>query len=327
MRRPISSVLIPKHPDRGPQIGVVKHPNGGNFSSVRRSEAQDKNEALRAVIHGLETILAEGLARDAHVGVGDWRRDPTMADLPAELRDVAAPDPEQFRPEPLKLLERLSPAARARHAEAIDAGAARYRQALTDWEHAQELQAHALADLRIEIQAQNRRLAELERSLKAGEPAAVEWYAKEVLTKSRYPKRLERRVEVSLDPADGRLDVRLGLPPAGHVVPAAEVFKYLRPTDEIKEIDRTPAERAALYDRVVAQLVLRTLHEIFSTDISGAISSVALSLEVIGVDPSTGHDTISPLLSVAVTKLTFGEIDLARVDPIACLHRLTARAS
>jgi restriction system protein len=324
MRKPISSVLLPKHPDRGPQIGVVKHPSSGNHASIRRSEAQDKNDTLRAVIDALEKILPAGLARDAHVGVGDWRRDPTTADLPAELRDIVAPDPEQFEPKPLKLLEQLSPSARTRHAEAVEEGAARYRKALADWELAKEHQAQALADLRDDIQAENRRLADLERALKAGEPEAVEWYAHEVLTKSPYPRRLERKIETSLDRASRTLHVRMGLPPVNHVVPAAEAFKYVKPIDEIKEIDRTPEERAALYDRVVAQLALRSLHEIFSTDPGDAITAVALSIDVISVDPATGHDTIAPLLSLAVTKAAFMHLDLSRVDPVACVHRLMA---
>jgi restriction system protein len=327
MRRPISKVFLSNHGDRGPQIGVVKHAGGVNAAAIRRSEAHDKNEVLKAVIHSLETILETGLARDAHVGVGDWRREPTFADLPAELRDLAAPDPEQFKPEPLGLLERLSPEARAHHAEAVDAGAARYRQALVDWEHAQEHRAQALSELRIEVQAQNRRLEEREQALKAGEPAAVEWYAREVLTKSPYPKRLERRVDVRLDRPTQTLNARLGLPPAGHVVPAAAAFRYVKSTEEIKEVDRSPEERAALYERVVAQVALRSLHEIFSTDVGRAISGVALSIDVIAVDPSTGHDTITPRLSLTVTRSAFDAMDLARVDPIACLNRLTAPAS
>ena len=306
---------------------MVKHSNGGHPAPGRRDEANDKNEALRAVIHALDTILETGLARDAHVGVGDWRREPTLDDLPSELIDLAAPDPEQFKPEPLGILERLSPEARAHHADAAEAGAARYREAFADWERAQERQAQALAALRIEVQEQNRRFAEVERALKAGDPKTVAWYASQVLEKSPYPKRLERRHEVSLDGGTGTLTVRMWIPAAGHVVPTVEAFKYLKSTDEIKEIDRSPEERAAIYDRVVAQVVLRSLHEIFSTDTSGAISTVALSVEVVGVDPSTGHDTISPLLSLVVTKSAFDAIELARVDPVACLHRLASAPS
>jgi restriction system protein len=325
LRTPISSVIIPKHGDRGSQIGAVRHPNGGHSNSARRSQAHEKNEALRAVVDALETILAAGLARDAHVGVGDWRRDPNLSDLPAELRDIAAPDPDQFQPEPLNLLERLSPNARARHADAVEAGAERYRQAVVEFDHANQLQTQALSNLRNEVQAQNRRFAHLEQALKAGEPEAVEAYAAEVLERSPYPKRLERRVNVRLDRSTGTLNVRLGLPSLHHVVPAVEAYRYLKPTDEIKDVERSPEERAALYDRVVAQVVLRSLHEIFTTDPSGVISTVALSVDVIAVDPGTGRDTVSPRLALVVTKSAFARIDLARVDPTACLERLAAR--
>ena len=305
----------------------MKHPNAGHSAFGRRSEANDKNGALKAITQALDTILETGLARDAHVGVGDWRREPTLADLPTDLRDLAPPDPEQFKAEPLGLLERLSPDARARHAEAVDAGAARYRDAVADWERARARQVEALEALRVEVEEENKRLAEREQALKAGEAAAVEWYVAEVLNKSPYPKRLERQVKVGLDPATGTLKVLMSIPAAGHVVPTVEAFKYVKSTDEIKEVDRSPDVRAAIYDRVVAQLVLRSLHEIFGTDIGDAISRVALSLEVVAVDPSTGHDTISPLLSLAVGKSAFSSIDLARVDPLACLGRLAKPAA
>jgi restriction system protein len=327
LRKPLSSSVLSHQGDRGTQIGAVKHPPADHSVSARRSEAHDKNEALRAIIHALDTILETGIARDAHVGVGDWRRAPTLADLPADLRDLTPPDSEHFKPQPLGLLERLSPDARARHAEATEAGAARYRDAVADWERAQARQVQAIEALRVEIEAQNGRLAELERALKAGEPAAVEWYASEVLKKSPYPKRLERRIEVGLDPKTATLTVKMGIPEGGHVVPAVEAFKYVKPTDEIREVDRSPGERSAIYDRVVAQLVLRSLHEIFSSDDGDAISRVALSVEVVAVDPSTGHDTILPLLSLAVARSAFDAIDLARVEAIACLHRLVAPAS
>jgi restriction system protein len=327
MRKPISKLFLPKNSDHGQQIGAVRHPGGGHAGSPRRAEAHDKNETLRSLIHALETILETGVARDAHVGVGDWRREPTLADLPEDLRELTPPDHEQFKPEHLGMLEQFSSAARAHHTEAVEAGEARYRQAVSDWEHASASQAQAIADLRAEVEAHNHRLEELERALRAGEPETVEWYAGEVLTHSPYPKRLARRVEVSLDRATGTLNVRLGIPPFNLVVPAVEAFKYVKPTDEIKEIERSSEERAALYERVEAQLVLRSLHEIFSTDASGTISGVAFWLDIVAADPSTGRDTVTPQLSLMVTKSAFAELDLSRVDPIACLQRLTTTAS
>lgn len=208
----------------------------------------------------------------------------------------------------------------------MNSGEAGYRDAIADWERSRARQVKALEDLRVEVEAENGRLAERERALKAGDPAAVEWYAAEVLKKSPYPKRLERQIKIGLNAKTGTLRVQMSIPAAGHVVPTVEAYKYVKSTDDIKEVDRSPEERAAIYDRVVAQLVLRSLHEIFSTDIANAISRVALSLEVIAVDPRTGHDTISPLLSLAVAKSAFSAIDLARVDPLACLGRLAKPA-
>lgn len=323
-RRPISSVLIAKHTGRGPQIGAVRHPGAANPAAVKRAEAEERNLALRSTLQDLDALLTAGLARDPHVGVGDWRREPTTADLPADLRDLEPPRPEQFQPEPLSLLARLSPAARQAHARASQEADANFRRAMEAWEHQHDRQADALAALREEVAAHNRRLRDLERTLQAGEADTVAWYAREVLARSEYPKNLSRAIQVALDQPTRTMNVRMGLPSAEVLAPAAEFFRYVKPRDEIMAVERSGEERAALYERIVAQVALRTLHELFTTDVGGVIDRIRLDMEILDVDPGTGHDRFTPLMSLNVEKASFLTLDLTRVDPIACVARLAA---
>ena len=323
MRKPISKVLIPKESGRGGKIGAIDHPPEGNLASVRREEAHEKSEAVKGAVQTLEKLMSAGLARDAHVGVGDWRRDPTLEDLPPELRDIPEPDPLAFEPPPLRLLEQLSPARRARHAKAVEDGERKFHEAVTDWRQAVTRQTEVMASLRAETEAHNRRLTELEQSLAKGDPAAVAWYAAQVLSASPYPKRLKRKVQTAFDGATRTLRVHLEIPPESKIVPNAGGYKYVRGSDEIEQTERPAEERSAIYARVVAQTALRSLHEVFTTDVSKAIGSVALSIQAVAVDPATGKDAILTLASLSVSRAVFEDLDLARVEPLACLQRLS----
>ena len=50
------------------------------------------------------------------------------------------------------------------------------------------------------------------------------------------------------------------------VVPEVGAYKYLKAQDEITELPRPAAQRRALYASVLAQMTLRTLHELFGAD-------------------------------------------------------------
>ena len=48
-------------------------------------------------------------------------------------------------------------------------------------------------------------------------------------------------------------------------------------------------QRKALYARVVAQVTLRTVHEMFQSDRTGHIESIVFNGHVDTIDPRTGH--------------------------------------
>jgi restriction system protein len=322
-RKPISKVFLGG--DRPRQIGVV-HGSAGGHKNARRTEVDEKNAALKKQVHALDTILAVGIARDAHVAVGDWRREPTQADLPDELNDRPHPEPENFDPPPLGLLERLIPGAAARHAAAAIEAKQLYEAAVTEWDEQKARQADALAALETEIREHNHRLAELEALLKAGDAETVRWYAHKVLSQSPYPRRIPRKIEVVFDAPKRTIKVRIGIPGRPELIPSMAAYRYNKPVDEITEVERPEEDSEVIYHRVVAQIALRTLHEVFSTDLGGCIDTIALSLDAALLDPSTGHETTSPVLELKVARSAFAEIDLTKVAPIPCLQRLRRAA-
>jgi restriction system protein len=92
-----------------------------------------------------------------------------------------------------------------------------------------------------------------------------------------------------------------------------------------------------MYDVVLYQLVLRTIHELYESDVVEGLQSITFNGWVTSTDRATGKETTACVLSVQAPRSEFLAINLAAVDPKACfkalkgvgsskLHSLTAVA-
>ena len=77
-----------------------------------------------------------------------------------------------------------------------------------------------------------------------------------------------------------------------------------------------------IYEDILYQMCLRTLHELFDADTVGSLSAVVFNGWVESVDKATGQDTKGCVLSVQARKDEFQKINLARVEPRACFKAL-----
>jgi restriction system protein len=82
-----------------------------------------------------------------------------------------------------------------------------------------------------------------------------------------------------------------------------------------------------MYAQVVAQVALRTLHELFRADRTDWLETVVLNCYVDTIDPATGQPTRPHLVTVRTPKETFEGLNLRQVDPLACLRGLRAEVS
>jgi restriction system protein len=78
---------------------------------------------------------------------------------------------------------------------------------------------------------------------------------------------------------------------------------------------------------VIAQVTLRTLHELFDADRSGLVDTAVFNGIVSTTDPVTGKPVSPCLVTVRTTRDVFTDLDLAKVDPFACLAHLNASVS
>ena len=110
--------------------------------------------------------------------------------------------------------------------------------------------------------------------------------------------------------------------PAVETLPPVKSIKFIKATGELKETLISDRERKSNFESTAYQICLRTIHELFEADEHRNISGVLFNGFVNFVDPATGTEKRSCLLSILVDRDTFISIDLSRVEPKTCFKSL-----
>lgn len=127
-------------------------------------------------------------------------------------------------------------------------------------------------------------------------------------------------------PESRQLVVEYELPPIS-IVPAVKSYRYVKARDAIDDSPRPAAQIKRLYSLAVAQTALRSLHELFQADRREQIETIVFNGYVDTIDPATGKPVKPHLVTVRVSRDAFLELDLANVEPLACLKGLNASVS
>lgn len=155
-----------------------------------------------------------------------------------------------------------------------------------------------------------------------GCPQAVSRYMDLVLSRSCYPECLPKRhhrIEYAADTRVLVVDYTLPLP---EDLPRTREVKYIQSRDAFEEAPLSAAVLNALYDSVVYQIALRTLHEVFESDTAGVVDYVVFNGWTNSIDKGTGKEFNACIVSLQAKRDEFIAIDLARVEPKACFKQL-----
>jgi len=308
------------------------------YTETRSADVALLNEQLSAKITQLETILHETLGVDDYLDLATLKSTPPLPvfDSTAHAPE-RAPELQPYLPEELRGVRKFLPGVARAHAQQIADAKARYdadlavytvRERARQRDLAETRAAHDryVAQLQAETAAQHEQLDTLQRAVLLGEPEAITHYVTLVLDASVYPADFPRRFKVALVPESRQLVLEYDLPPFT-VVPEARAFKYVKGQDEVTTMPRLPTQRKALYASLVAQIALRTLHEIYEADRPGHVESIVFNGYVDSIDPGTGRPARTCVITVRATRDLFTSLDLSQVDPIACLKTLSASIS
>jgi len=150
---------------------------------------------------------------------------------------------------------------------------------------------------------------------------AVSDYCELVLSASEYPDSFPKEFELEFISGTKILVVDYSLPAPEHL-PRVKEVKYVKAKDDMVEVFLSEIELNHIYDGVLYQICLRTIHELFEADVANALSAVVFNGWVKSIDKATGKEVNGCVISVQTTKEEFQKIELANVDPKACFKTL-----
>lgn len=307
------------------------------YVESRAAEVAAMNADLETTVDALQGLLAASLKAGDVVSFSSLKKPASKPpwEHPHLERAEPAPVPETFMPAPLTGMGKLL--GKAKHEQAVAEGQARYGQAVKEHRNREAQRANALkkaqaewqaaaAELEKEAKKQHELIDSFEANYRRGEHNAVVSYCSIVLEASAYPDRFPQRFKFAYVPESRQAVVEYELPTVD-VVPKVKAYRYVKQSDSIAESARPSSQVKALYASVVAQVAIRTVHELLESDRAGHIDTVVFNGFVDTTDPGSGQRIHPCLVTVRTTRETFSQLDLTHVEPLACLKHLSAGVS
>lgn len=158
------------------------------------------------------------------------------------------------------------------------------------------------------------------------DPVAVCEYFDEVLNSSKYPESFPSNFEIEYNPDNKMLIVEYELP-SQKEIPTIREVKYIAAKKELKEILIPDNQVNKMYDEIIYKITLRTLHELFESDMGNTIDTISFNGWVNSINKATGKEENNCILSIQAKKGDFVNIDLSNVDPKTCFKNLKGVAS
>lgn len=150
---------------------------------------------------------------------------------------------------------------------------------------------------------------------------AIIEYCDMVLSNSEYPDTFPQVYDIGYNPETRILLLDYYLP-SKEDIPTLKEVKYIILQNKFKEIYISESELNNLYDDILYQITLRTIHELYEADVINAIASIIFNGYVKFIDKGTGKEITSCILSIQAEREEFLSINLKEVDPKTCFKTL-----
>lgn len=203
---------------------------------------------------------------------------------------------------------------KARQEEEYKSAKETYHANLAAWE------AQRIAFSR-EQEARNAEISEMASRYGQKDPEAVKIYNDLVLSESEFPECCPKEHEIHFVPESGILVLDYRLPAVGDI-PRLKQVKYISARDALEESQLRQQEIQSIYDDLMYQICLRVIYEVFAHDLAKAVEAVVFNGWVDFIDPATGKDACSCIMSVQAAGDEFSSLNLDHVDAKACFKAL-----
>ena len=304
------------------------------YGVARHAEVVARHAAQAARVHDLNNLLESALLRGEPFDLTRLRMDPPRpAFEPGVAGDSLMPPAwADFAPEVGPGRKRLLDDQKYRGIRLADARD-RFQRALRAHGDAEMARQGALMGAQqihnergaardAEARVHNEGLNAFASVLDGGDQTAVAGYFGLVMSGSVYPIDFPQHFRLAYLPQLSELVVEVTLPGV-QVIPTASELQYVADSDEVVVSARDAAEVESFYASVVAQVVLRNLHELFDADYRGWLESVTLN--GMTMQATAGRpDRRVCLVTVRTTRSEFEQLNLTHQDPRTNLAELGA---
>ncbi len=301
---------------------------------LRTGEAEEKIKAL-------ETILQRTLSVDDTI---EWEslKDKTLFPIPKPmiptLEEVPDPPDETshvYQP----IFDDLDNIIPSRKREKINAARAHYESDVEHWVKKKEAVLKHNSELDIDFEKKQQAWEEEKEKFEQNQhlineaidrrkeqylgknPDAIVDYCEFVLVHSDYPDYFPRDFDLEYH-ADPKMLIVEYLLPALDTIPKLKEVKYIKSRNVLVDVNLPESTVSRLYDSLIYQITLRTIHELYEADVIEALESVVFNGWVESIDKSTGKRVKPCIVSLQANRAEFMEIDLANVDPKLCFKNL-----
>jgi len=189
-----------------------------------------------------------------------------------------------------------------------------YAKNLKEWENNKQKYEDNKSEL-------NKRIEEKKNQYLNKEFSAITDYCEMVLTNPGYPDYFPQEWDIDYQEETKILIIDYSLPDLD-CLPTVKTIKYIISRDEFTESKLSSAALNKLYDSVLYQIALRTIHELYEADVVNAIDSIVFNGWVDSIDKATGHKVNACIMSLQASKDEFLAINLEKVDPKASFKQL-----
>lgn len=189
-----------------------------------------------------------------------------------------------------------------------------YNNKVKQWE--EEKEQYYIKQKEANIHIDNKKKQYFEKN-----PDSIYEYCDMVLTNSKYPDFFTKEYDFDYNPENKILVVDYSLPSLD-CVPTLKEVKYISSKDEFSETHLSESALNMLYDDLLYQIVLRSIHELYEADVVDALESIVFNGWVESIDKATGKNINACIMTVQANKKDFMEINLKFVDPKICFKNL-----
>ena len=158
------------------------------------------------------------------------------------------------------------------------------------------------------------------RYLAKDENAIIE-YCDMVLARSQYPDYFPQQYDLDYISSNQTLIIEYILPHIS-ILPTLKEVTYNKSQDDFKETHISDNQLNQIYDKLIYDITLRTIHEIFESDTVLAIHAVVFNGNVEFINPANGRLASSCIVSIHATREEFSKINLQLVDSKTCFKAL-----